>query len=51
MDQDDGGLPKAREAAWLASGDKWRTSLGKGWKGTKVLGRGPFGVAGLLEYV
>ncbi|KAI9052629.1 hypothetical protein LZ554_003971 [Drepanopeziza brunnea f. sp. 'monogermtubi'] len=38
------------EAAFLASEPTWRHRIGKGWHGTKFLGRGSFGVTGLWEY-
>jgi hypothetical protein len=35
---------------WLASEPQWTSRLGEGWKGTKFLGKGSFGIAGLWEY-
>jgi len=35
---------------FLNSSPQWKSSLGPGWIGTKLLGKGGFGVAGLFEY-
>jgi serine/threonine protein kinase len=36
--------------AWFESEPEWANRVGEGWKGTKILGRGSKGVAGLWEY-
>lgn len=41
---------KKDEAVWLASEPIWTTRVGKGWKGTRFLGKGSFGVCGLWEF-
>ena len=38
------------ERLFLDSEPKWRSRLGPGWVGTKILGLGSFGVVGLWEY-
>ncbi|KAI6711357.1 hypothetical protein JHW43_006129 [Diplocarpon mali] len=39
------------EAAFLASEPTWKNRIGQGWHGTKLLGKGSFGVTGLWEYL
>jgi serine/threonine protein kinase len=41
--------PEENEA-WFASEPDWMSRVGDGWKGTRFLGRGSKGVAGLWEY-
>lgn len=36
--------------AWFGSEPEWASRVGEGWKGTKILGKGSKGVAGLWEY-
>lgn len=35
---------------WNQSHEKWKNGFGPGWKGTKVLGQGGNGIAGLWTY-
>lgn len=39
----------ASQADWLASSTRWKDGVGTGWVGTKLLGTGSQGVAGLWE--
>lgn len=41
----------AERAAWLASYPRWTNNIGHGFKGTKVLGMGSFGIAGLFQRI
>jgi hypothetical protein len=43
-------VPPNEREAWLASERNWKARLGKGWKGTRVLGAGGYGICGLWEY-